>query len=396
MNRYLANTTLENEMDFILAYKKSIKIALMLGLPLSSQTVFATAVSEVCRELIDKAYEGQLSLGIDFQNSRYQLMSLIEAKVDSDFDVKNEGFEYARKLIPSFNFQKTGSSIQVSLRLSIPQSLRIDQQKIERLARDLEEAGPINAYEEIKMRNARLSELNHQAEQALLESTSLNKQKSEFISMASHELNSPVTILLSYAQLARRLDAGKEGRMAEYLNKIQLQSEKIARLVKQLLDISKIESGNLQYSKVPTSFSDYLQGIVESLTLLVPRHRFSAEINAECNVLIDPMRIEQVLTNLVNNAAKYSEPDTAIVLRSYLRDGKVYTEVSDEGIGMSDETLQRVFDKFYRSEDLRNKYQGLGIGLYVASRIVSDHQGLIKAESQPGGGSTFSFNLPLQ
>lgn len=383
-------------MDFILAYKKSIKIALMLGLPLSSQTVFATAVSEVCRELIDKAYEGQLSLGIDFQNSRYQLMSLIEAKVDSDFDVKNEGFEYARKLIPSFNFQKTGSSIQVSLRLSIPQSLRIDQQKIERLARDLEEAGPINAYEEIKMRNARLSELNHQAEQALLESTSLNKQKSEFISMASHELNSPVTILLSYAQLARRLDAGKEGRMAEYLNKIQLQSEKIARLVKQLLDISKIESGNLQYSKVPTSFSDYLQGIVESLTLLVPRHRFSAEINAECNVLIDPMRIEQVLTNLVNNAAKYSEPDTAIVLRSYLRDGKVYTEVSDEGIGMSDETLQRVFDKFYRSEDLRNKYQGLGIGLYVASRIVSDHQGLIKAESQPGGGSTFSFNLPLQ
>ncbi len=391
----LTSTTLENEMDLILAYKKSIRIAELIGLAISTRTAFATAVSEVCREVIDKAFDGMLSIGISMRDGRFVLSAHITANVDEHFRVANDGFDYARRLIPTFTSTLQSGLVEVGLHLKIPLSLRVDQMKIERIKDDLHLEGPINAYEEIKLRNAELSQQNVETEEALMQSTSLNKQKNEFISMASHELNSPVTILLSYTQLAKRLDEGKEGRMTEYLNKIHQQSEKMARLVKQLLDISKIESGQLNYNMVDTSFREYLEGVFDSMCMLVPRHIVHVDVELDCSVTIDQLRIEQVITNLVSNAAKYSDPGTNIYIRCFMSEGKPWVEVRDEGIGMTTDTLQRVFEKFYRNQDLKNKYQGLGIGLYVASRIIADHNGNIYASSRPGKGSAFSFSLPL-
>lgn len=391
----LGTVTLENEMDLILAYKKAIRIGDLLGLSVSTQTAFATAVSEVCREVIDKSTDGVASIGTEMEDSRFFLNAKINFTSYEKFKPDNEGYEYARKLIPILETKVNDQNVESVLKLGIPRSIRVDKRKVLEVSKILDQEGPISAYEEVKMRNADLQQMSLKKDIDLAESNYLNQQKNEFLSVASHELNSPLTILRSYSQIALRVEGGKNPALNNYLKKIESQSGKMAQLIRQLLDVSKIENGKLIYDKQEVDFKEFIDTTSEALIQLVPTHQIHVIFDGSCKILIDKMRIEQVLNNLVSNAAKYSEPGTFINIKAEVNGTTATVLVEDEGIGMSEEEIKSIFGKFYRSESIIRKYSGLGMGLYIASRIIADHKGTMDVKSIEGKGSTVSFSLPV-
>ena len=390
----LGTVTLENEMDLILAYKKAIRIGDLLGLSVSTQTAFATAVSEVCREVIDKSTDGVASLGTEMEDSRFFLNAKIKFTADG-FNAGNDGYEYARKLIPNLETSSNEQNIETVLKLGIPRSIRVDKRKVLDVSKILDQEGPISAYEEVKMRNADLQQMSLKKDIDLAESNYLNQQKNEFLSVASHELNSPLTILRSYSQIALRVEGGKNPALTNYLKKIETQTGKMAQLIRQLLDVSKIENGKLVYDKQDVDFCEFMDSTIESLVQLVPTHKINVVCDDDCKLVIDRMRIEQVMINLVSNAAKYSEPGTTIQINGEVINGMATVSVEDDGIGMSEETIKSIFGKFFRDEGVMKKYSGLGMGLYIASRIIADHKGTMNVTSIEGKGSTVSFSLPV-
>lgn len=391
----LGIVTLENEMDLILAYKRSIRTAELLGLTIATQTAFATAVSEVCREIIDRAYEGVATLLAFADEGRFFISANITCRIDADFGRNNAGFDYARKLVPIFTTVYEQEQLSIVLKLGIPRSTKIDAKKAQLVKLQLDKEGAISAYEEIKQKNAVLQSLNEQHEMALLSAESLHRQKNEFLSVASHELNSPLTILRSFTQLALRQDTGENEALTKRLKKIDQQSAKLITMIQQLLDISKIENGDINYNVSAIGANDYISSCLENINVLLSGHTLDVGLGDDCIINIDALRIEQVLTNIVVNAAKYSDADSLITISSILKDGFFILSVKDRGIGMSPATLNNIFTKFYRSEQVTKKYNGLGMGLYIASRIVVDHGGKIDVESQEGEGSVFSFSIPL-
>src|ERR1700744_4302074 len=162
-----AAITLENEMDLTLAYKRSIRTAELLGLTVSTQTAFATEVSEVCREVIDKAFDGIARLGTIIEDNRFFLTAEINFIENDDWKNMQEGFEYARKLVPTFETARQSDRVSVILKLGIPRSARVDMQKISFIKAQFEREGPANAYEEVKQKNAELSRIKLQNELAL-------------------------------------------------------------------------------------------------------------------------------------------------------------------------------------------------------------------------------------
>src|SRR5690606_20802671 len=273
----LATVTLENEMDLTLAYKRSIRMAELLGLTKSTQTAFATAVSEVCREVIDKSFEGIVHLGTMVTGGRYFISARVTARQDALFPVNTIGIEYARKLVPVLDVLLDGDNVEIVLKLGIPYSARVTSSKIAAVSRQMEEEGPISPYEEIKIRNAALSLQKEQQAAALSSATYLNQQKNEFLSVASHELNTPLTVLRSYAQIALR--ESQDGPLKKYLSKIELQSIKLGALISQLLDISKIENGKMTYEKEVTAASPFLFDCIEGGHLLFPTHKLIVNVN---------------------------------------------------------------------------------------------------------------------
>lgn len=390
----LGTVTLENEMDLILAYKKAIHIGSLLGLSVATQTVFATAVSEVCREVLDKSTDGMATLGIGSEKLRFFLYSKIKFTANV-FNADNEGYNYARKLIPVLDTSVEEDHVETILKFGIPRAIKVDKSKILEVNKILDKEGPISAYEEVKLRNADLQQINLKKDIDLAQSNYLNQQKNEFLSVASHELNSPLTILHSYSQIALRVEGGKDPTLNSYLKKIELQSGKMAQLIRQLLDVSKIENGKIIYDKQEVDFNEFIKNASETLMQLVPGYRVQVNFNGACRVLIDKMRVEQVLNNLVSNAAKYSEPGSLICINAGVIDDHVVVSVIDEGIGMSESEIKSIFGKFYRSESIIKKYSGLGMGLYIASRIVAAHNGKMNVTSAVGKGSAVSFSLPL-
>lgn len=222
------------------------------------------------------------------------------------------------------------------------------------------------------------------------------RKKDEFLSIASHELKTPMTSIKGYIQLLERsLDKNDPETVKVRLNKVQNQIEKLNLLIADLLDISKIESGKLKLNKQYFSFNDLLDHIIEIMQQSSPHIKILKKGNFELNLFADEMRIEQVIINFVTNAIKYGPDGEEIHLITEIRENDLYFSVKDFGIGMSQEHVQKIFDKFYRIEETSTRFQGLGIGLYICQEIIERHQGKIGATSIPDQGSEFYFQIPL-
>ncbi|TSJ35985.1 sensor histidine kinase [Mucilaginibacter corticis] len=392
----VVSISLENEMDLVLAHKRSMKVAERLGLTIATQTTFATAVSEIARTVIEHTDDGILDIGLEQNKTRYSLMATVSFDKEIRFTNADAGFYYAQKLVPEFDLSELEDLNRITMKIGLPRSLKLDPIKINALKKDFEEEQPLNAYEEIKQRNATLHRLASEKEEELRQSKLIDEKKTEFISTASHELKTPMTVLKAYTQMARSTKEPVSAHLNELLVKIDAQSNKLMALVQQLLDISKIENGNLQYNIQPVSLNDFLTRQVEVMKHILPNHHFTTSFADNVEVLIDELRMEQVFANLLGNAGKYSDRNTAIQLSTVITDPSTITvSVSDQGRGMTEETMSSVFDKFYRAKDVLKSHTGLGMGLYITSKIITDHQGKIWVQSLEGRGSTFYFTIPI-
>ena len=222
------------------------------------------------------------------------------------------------------------------------------------------------------------------------------RKKDEFISIASHELKTPMTSIKGYIQLLERsLDKEDLETTRVRLHKVQNQVEKLNLLVADLLDISKIESGKLKFNKKYFSFDKILDHIVEIMEQANPQVKFIKKGQINTEIFGDEMRIEQVIINFITNAIKYAPDSDEVHITSELRGDEIYFSVKDFGIGMAKEHQQQIFDKFYRVEETSERFQGLGIGLYICQEIIERHEGKIGVNSEPDEGSEFYFTIPL-
>ncbi|WP_442589582.1 hybrid sensor histidine kinase/response regulator [Pedobacter sp. AW31-3R] len=222
------------------------------------------------------------------------------------------------------------------------------------------------------------------------------RKKDEFISIASHELKTPLTSVKGYVQLLERsIDKGDTPTVKKHLQKAQVQLDKLNDLIADLLDISKIESGKLKFNKKHFDLNVLLDGIVEIIHQSNPEFTILKRGTVPQLIYADEMRIEQVIVNFLTNAIKYAPGTTEVHIDVSVEGEELKVAVRDFGIGIEKAQQESVFDKFYRVEETAIHFQGLGIGLYISAEIIRRHQGTVGVNSALGEGSEFYFKIPL-
>lgn len=223
------------------------------------------------------------------------------------------------------------------------------------------------------------------------------EQKDEFISIASHELKTPVTSIKGYVQLLRYNFEQEGNRPAvEMLTKVDTQINKLTSLIGDLLDVKKMENGQLQYHQELFDFNELVMEVIEETQRVISNHTIKYTLAETKMIYGDRNKIGQVITNFVDNAAKYSPRNTDIMIATTTGDHDVNFSVQDFGIGIPADQQAKVFERFFRvNGETENTYAGLGLGLYIASEIIKRHGGTLYVESEPGNGSVFYFELPF-
>ncbi len=225
----------------------------------------------------------------------------------------------------------------------------------------------------------------------------LSRLKDEFLSIASHELRTPVTSIKGYTQLAKMLI--KEGDLPtseEYLDIALDQIDRMSRLILELLDVSRIETGRLEIRREPIAWPQFVRDVVHRHHTAVSDRRFHVSVPDDGKIVTgDRDRLEQVLGNLLENAVKYSPDGSDVTVTVDEKGETLVTAVCDRGIGIPTDELNQVFERFHRGRQVSStNYGGLGLGLYITKQIIERHGGTIWVESREGQGTTFFFSLP--
>jgi PAS domain S-box-containing protein len=222
-------------------------------------------------------------------------------------------------------------------------------------------------------------------------------RKDEFISMTSHELKTPVTSLKGFTNvLHRRLIKQGDEQGLHYLSRIDMQLNKLTKLISDLLDMSRMQSGKLDFQIEPFDLDTFISETVENVQAAALTHRILVEGRADTQIEGDKDRLGQVLINLLTNAIKYSPRADKVIVRVVRDAGQAIISVQDFGIGIAGVHHQKIFERFYQVTDPEEKtYPGLGIGLHISQEIVRRHSGRIWVESTKGEGATFFVSLPL-
>jgi two-component system CheB/CheR fusion protein len=220
------------------------------------------------------------------------------------------------------------------------------------------------------------------------------EKKDEFIGVASHELKTPLTSLKGYIQLLEYVENLPQ-EATTYISKAVASVNKLQHLIDELLDASKIEAGKLKFSKDILNLTDLVDMCIENSNCMYQVRQIKRELNPGIKVYGNAERLEQVLMNLINNAVKYSPEDKEIIVRAKSDLNSAIVSVTDFGIGMSESDQRKIFERFYRVDGHESSTPGLGVGLYIASKIIQEHGGEISVRSKLHEGSEFSFSLPL-
>jgi PAS domain S-box-containing protein len=226
----------------------------------------------------------------------------------------------------------------------------------------------------------------------------LSRLKDEFLSIASHELRTPVTSIKGYTQLAKMLIKENDlNTSEEYLDIALDQIDRMSRLILELLDVSRIETGRLEIRRDPILWAHFVRDVVHRHHTAVSDRRFHVSIPDDPRVVTgDRDRLEQVLGNLLENAVKYSPEGSDITVTVDDKGDSFVTAVCDRGIGIPADELAQVFERFHRGRHVSStNYGGLGLGLYITKQIIERHGGTIWVESKEGRGTTFYFSLPV-
>jgi signal transduction histidine kinase len=280
------------------------------------------------------------------------------------------------------------------------------ERTVEERTRDLRQAN-----RDLARANEEIETLYQDAQRHVDKLKELDELKSRFLSMASHELKTPLTTLIGASQLMsrrlrRRLEQGRPSEedwdreqrtLLQQTEMLAKQTEKLARLVDELLDVSRIESGKVEYRFAPVNVHRLACDVAARMQLTADRHdiRVATASSEPLTIMADQDHLEQVLNNLLSNAIKYS-PDGGTILLEARPDGEsVVLSVQDQGLGIPKDQLDAVFGLFYRVPSSGERSAGgVGLGLYISKEIVARHRGRIWVDSETGRGSTFYVALP--
>ncbi len=227
----------------------------------------------------------------------------------------------------------------------------------------------------------------------------LEQRKDDFIALASHELRTPITSLKIFTQVfEQRFKRRGDMQMVQYFSAMDRQINKLTHLVNSLLDSSRVRQGKLTYKKNKFSLGSLIYEVCSNLQSITKTHQIQVVGNQMQEIIADRDRISQVLTNLINNAIKYSPNANRIIVSFKRQDTDMLVSVSDFGIGIAEEELDKVFERFSQSTTYISKktFPGLGLGLYISKEIIDRHNGKIWAQSKENKGSTFYFTLPIK
>lgn len=227
----------------------------------------------------------------------------------------------------------------------------------------------------------------------------LEQLKDDFISTVSHELRTPLFSIHGFAQVLLEEEHLDPATRAEFLATIQQQAAQLSEMVNNLLDLSKFDEGRLVFEKKPVAILDVIHQTMLKLQGFAHERNVHLQSNLPDylpHIIGDKYRLEQVLTNLIGNAIKFTETEGQVLVSASKATNEILVEVKDNGIGIPPEALDQIFSRYYQVEhESERSAMGSGLGLHIAQKIVEGHGGRIWAESAAGQGSTFRFTLPL-
>ncbi|MGH7357018.1 MAG: sensor histidine kinase, partial [Candidatus Rokuibacteriota bacterium] len=229
--------------------------------------------------------------------------------------------------------------------------------------------------------------------------TEMARLKSDFVANVSHDLKTPLSVIRMFGETLEMGRVTDEARRQEYYRVITREGERLSRLIDNVLDFSRIESGRRRYDVVPTAVEPVIRETLEAFAYPLEQQGFKVEVSVAPDlgpVPMDADAIGQALANLVDNAIKYSADDKALAIDARVVDGRLALSVTDRGIGVPTEEQGRIFEKFYRAgrSDTQGR-RGSGVGLALVRHVALAHGGTVTVESEPGAGSRFTLWLPL-
>lgn len=221
--------------------------------------------------------------------------------------------------------------------------------------------------------------------------------KSTFISIISHELKTPVALIKGYVSTLRREDAQWDPEIVkDSLEVIEEESDRLAGLIENLLDASRLQAGGLALKQSDVLLPELAHRLAKRMQIQTAQHTIVVDFPADFPVILaDETRLEQVISNLISNSIKYSHGGE-IHIRGQVNQDNVILCISDEGPGIAAEDMPHIFDRFYRAPEMARQTKGAGLGLYLARAIIEAHGGRIWVDSEPGKGVRICFSLPIQ
>ena len=229
----------------------------------------------------------------------------------------------------------------------------------------------------------------------------LEKIKSEFVSIASHQLRTPLTGIKWFSELLLNdRDTTLSNHQRDYLQQIAESNQRMIGLVNDMLEVSHIDDkGSYVMNKEKEDFSQIIKSVVEQQTVVANMKQVKILLDPNClkptMLMIDAKKMEQVVQNILGNAIKFSLKDNVVSVTCKKQKGQLICSVQDHGMGIPTQQQSRIFEKFYRADNSVDAGSGTGLGLYIAKSIVEAHGGSIWFESEEGKGTTFYFSLPM-
>lgn len=226
----------------------------------------------------------------------------------------------------------------------------------------------------------------------------IDKQKDDFIGYVTHELKTPITTITAFIQILQGYHAKTKDKKSQFLlAKIATQTERLTGLLNSFASVYKAQTGRLEIEKQKINLNQLTHEVVEAFQYTTTTHNLIIKGNITKLIMADKERIHEVLINLIINAIKYSPKANKIIIKLVEKEKEVIVSVKDFGFGITKDEQKKVFERFFRVKSKKeNKVEGLGLGLYLVSEIIKQHNGKIWVKSTIGKGSTFSFSLPLK
>ncbi|MEF9970979.1 MAG: ATP-binding protein [Oscillospiraceae bacterium] len=256
-----------------------------------------------------------------------------------------------------------------------------------------------DANDEIGVLTRTFNGMAGQLEKTLDDLKKSEAMRREFVANVSHELRTPITSIRSYAETLQESPQLPKETEQEFLEVIVTESDRMTKIVQDLLTLSRFDAGSIEFRFERFSFEKSIRDVYNMMLLEAQKryHHYSMELKTPLpEIMGDRARIEQVLINMVSNAIKYTRDGGSISVSAGQKDDKVWVSVRDNGIGIPDEDIPKVFDRFYRVDKARSRESGgTGLGLSIASEIVARHKGKIELSSHQGKGTTITVSLPV-